>query len=284
MKMETRHIVILQHINYYKLRGYFIDFYEKENAFKKGTTFEDIYHCYLFDLSLHKGLLPILEVVETSFKTLIAYHMALNYGAMSYKDFTLYKYPDNALIVIQNSKKYIKNHKRSQIVMKHENDYSGLYPIWVWIEFLSFGDVSLLCSSLKDDIISKINTDFYLFHKRVGVDFLQSWYRSISKFRNVCSHYERLYYKKLLETPPKITKDEKLNHDYRIIDNTKLFYYILVADMLCPDIQVIDRFIEDINRMQSIYTNIDINEKYYFPEGWESILLKYNGYYIQYLI
>lgn len=285
-KDEKRAYCILQHTNYYKLRGYFIDFYEADNLFKKNTAFEDIYDCYLFDLSFHKGIIPILETVETSLKTLLAYFLSLNYGVLSYQDLTIYKYPDNALNIIENAKKYINNHKRSKIVLKHEKDYGGSYPIWVWIEFLSFGDVSLICSSLNDDIMSKINMEFYLFHKRIGVDFLRSWYRSISKFRNICSHYERLYATKLLETPPKITTDRKLNKDYEITNknNTNLFYYVLVADMICPDIQVVYMFIEEIKKLCKKYANIDFNEKYNFPEGWEEILLKYNGYYIQYLI
>ena len=283
-KDEERAYCILCHTNYYKLRGYFIDFYEADNSFRNNTMFENIYDCYLFGLSFHKGVLPILETVETSLKTLLANFLSLNYGALCYKDLSIYKYPDNALNIMQNAKKYINNHKKSKIVIKHEKDYGGEYPIWVWIGFLSFGDVSLMCSSLNDDIISKINMEFYLFHKRIGIDFLRSWYRSVSKFRNICSHYERLYAMRLLETPSRITTDSRLNKDYNIADNTNLFYYVLVADMICPDIQVVYMFIEEIKKLCKKYTDIDFNEKYKFPIGWEEILLKYNGYYIQYLI
>ena len=107
-KDEERAYCILCHTNYYKLRGYFIDFYEADNSFRNNTMFENIYDCYLFDLSFHKGVLPILETVETSLKTLLANFLSLNYGALCYKDLSIYKYPDNSLNIIQNAKKIHK--------------------------------------------------------------------------------------------------------------------------------------------------------------------------------
>jgi len=43
-------ITKLKHISYFRLSAYFLPFYEKENTFKQGTTFEqiiEVYHLYL---------------------------------------------------------------------------------------------------------------------------------------------------------------------------------------------------------------------------------------------
>lgn len=281
-KDENAAYCILLHTNYYRLRGYFIDFYEKDNQFKTDTYFEDIYNCYLFDLVMHKSLMPIMETVEVSIKTILAYFIGNELGPLAYLDKSIYKYPENFDRIYTTVDRYMKNHSQSKIVIKHNVDYNGKYPIWVWIEFLSFGDVSLLLTSLKDEYINKINNDYFIFHKRVGKDFLKSWYRSTCKFRNVCSHYERLYSTQLLETPPKITTEKKIIERVDTNKNTELFYYILVADMLCPDIKIIYRFIEDLQKYQSEYSLVNINTKYGFPDDWEEILLQFSAYYIQY--
>lgn len=273
---------ILQHTNYYRLRGYFIDFYIKDNVFYENTYFEDIHSCYLFDLIMHKSLLPIMETVEVSVKTIFAYYIANELGPLAYLNRDIYKYPDNFDNVKSNAGKYISNHIKSKIVQKHETDYNGNYPVWVWIEFLSFGDVSLLLTSLKDEHIDKINNDYFLFHKRIGKKFLRSWYRSISKFRNICSHYERLYSTQLLETPPSITNQREITARYNTNQNTELFYYILVADMLCPDIKIVYRYIDDLKKYLINYPTISLNKHYGFPIDWEDILLEFSGYYIQY--
>ena len=39
-------ITKLKHISYFRLSAYFLPFYEKENTFKQGTTFEQIIEVY----------------------------------------------------------------------------------------------------------------------------------------------------------------------------------------------------------------------------------------------
>ena len=38
---------ILSKVNYYRLSGYFKYFYQSENRFKEGTSFDDIYNIYI---------------------------------------------------------------------------------------------------------------------------------------------------------------------------------------------------------------------------------------------
>lgn len=272
---------IMHHVNYYRIRGYYIDFYFKDNEFRKNTYFEDIYNTYEFDMRFKKSLLPILEVVEISIKTILAYYLGNEVGPIAYLDENIYFYTDTIDILMCNFEKYRSNHQSSLVVKKHEEYYGGIYPIWVWIEFLSFGDVSLMLNGIKKDYLKKINNDYFLFPKAKGFEFLISWYRSLAKFRNKCSHYERLYDNFINETPPKITLDSKLNSEFRVSDNRTIFYSILVADMLCPDITVINDFINDV--LVANKYNISLKDKYGFPDNWEKLLLTYNGYYLQYL-
>lgn len=285
-EVEIKNILI--HNNYYRLRGYFTDFFYQDNLFVDGTRFVDIYNAYNFDSILRNLIEPVLETVEISFKTIIAYHMSINYGAFFHYDKTYFCRESGIEDVNHNMAKYIKNHKHSKVIKRYTDIETGKVelPIWAYIEFLSFGDVSKLFDALDFKYKKEINNKFFLFNKNVGPEFLSSWYRSLSKFRNICSHHERLYSMKFLETPPKITSDAELDKHYRVDQNNQssVFYYFLVICMLCPNKMIVKKMIEKLVDYQKSFSSISLQKKYGFPENWVFVLENFSGYFINTLI
>lgn len=76
---EKEAIEFLKRVNYYRLTGYTLTL-KKNDRFFDGVTFNDIRHLYEFDKKLRNLLLEVLEDIEISFRTHIAYHHAHNYG------------------------------------------------------------------------------------------------------------------------------------------------------------------------------------------------------------
>lgn len=82
----------LARVSYYRLSGYTLSL-RTGNVFHQGATFWLVCRIYEFDQKLRYLLLGIIEVVEIAFRTQIANHMALKYGALGYLDNSYFRDP-----------------------------------------------------------------------------------------------------------------------------------------------------------------------------------------------
>ncbi len=69
----------LRHISYYRLSAYCLPF-KDGNAFRPGTSFDDIAGLYIFDRKLRLLVLDAIERIEVAIKTAITYEIAHAYG------------------------------------------------------------------------------------------------------------------------------------------------------------------------------------------------------------
>jgi abortive infection bacteriophage resistance protein len=78
----------LKHLNYYRLSGYWLPFYEDSctHQFKTNTQFPDVLNLYIFDRELRLLLLDAIERIEVSVKTQWAYYFSASHGAHAYMD------------------------------------------------------------------------------------------------------------------------------------------------------------------------------------------------------
>ena len=91
---EARAVRVLQNINYYRLRAYWLPFEapelsgtaEGEHLFKPGTDFDAVVSLYVFDRKLRLLLLEAIERVEIAIRTHWAQVLADKYGAHAYLD------------------------------------------------------------------------------------------------------------------------------------------------------------------------------------------------------
>ena len=72
---DTEAIRTLEHINYYRLRGYYIHL-QKEDVFEKGVSFNQIIALHNFDSELRLLLLSVLLDVEIVARARILYPAA----------------------------------------------------------------------------------------------------------------------------------------------------------------------------------------------------------------
>ncbi len=79
---------LLSSVNYYRLSAYGIGLKKASNPehYLDGLTLDHIYRLYEFDSKLRNLIIPIIEWIEVEFRTRLAYHLALTYGAEGYRD------------------------------------------------------------------------------------------------------------------------------------------------------------------------------------------------------
>ncbi|MFA7108179.1 MAG: Abi family protein [Sphaerochaetaceae bacterium] len=66
----------LLNLNYYRLSGYWYKKQDSNDFFLDKTTFKSIINEYYFDKELRKILFNVIETIEISFRTSIAYYMS----------------------------------------------------------------------------------------------------------------------------------------------------------------------------------------------------------------
>lgn len=258
---------ILQTVNYYRLSGYGIGLLDKTtDMYLRGTTIENIYSLYQFDSRLRNILSPVIEYIEVLFRTSIAYHLAIHYGAECYRDrcnfapwisgvtgrdmFDAFNEQVDSAITKQAKKPF---------VVHHNQVYNGHFPIWVIVEILSLGSLSTLYSLMKPDdkkaVAKQFNTNY---------TYMRSWFASLVELRNICAHYGRIY-NMPLDSLPKLPKKYNQYAQNRLFSDCLALRYIVHGEPLWNTF---------VTNLQAIINECpELNLSYIgFPENWERVL------------
>ncbi|GIO35358.1 hypothetical protein J41TS12_02190 [Paenibacillus antibioticophila] len=193
----------LKRINYYRFTAYTLSF-KTNDKFYTGITFNTILRHYEFDSKLRNLLMEIIEYVEISFRTHIAYLLGHKYGALGYRDPTIFRNEKHHAEFMRDLDKGIAV-SRDLFVSHHLNKY-GSFPIWVAVEVLQFSSLSRLFQNLKLEDQRSIARKYYGVHHSE----ISSWLYSLTVVRNRCAHYNRLFNHPLPIKPKFKTDDQAL--------------------------------------------------------------------------
>mgnify|MGYP000623335693 CR=1 FL=1 len=271
---EERAIEILKRTNYYRLTAYALQFKYKNQY--NNITFDKMYKLYEFDMKLRHLILSVLENIEISLRTYIAYNLSLKYGAEAhnkeeiFKDINLHKgyydedgrYHNGLLDEIESEKRKKKN---ELFVKHHIKTYNGKFPIWAVVEIFSFGMLSKMYKNLVVAEQKEISRGCF----NTNHQLLESWLDTLAYIRNTCAHYGRLYNKKL----PKIPKIHSRYSQYKEdIEINKVFVAILALKELLTPINKYDEFKESLKSLIKEYINVIDLYTLGFIDKWEEIL------------
>ena len=197
--IENDTVHYLQHLNYYRLSGYWIPFQEdnKTHRFKPNVRFSDVLNLYRFDRELRLLLLDAIERIEVSIRTQWAHYFAELSGPHAHLEPHLCK---NGEWYIKNLAQLQKELARSdELFIKH---YQNAYtlpddpPIWVSCEVMSFGLLSKWLKSMKpSEPCNKIARAYQLDY-----DVLVSFIEYLAYLRNLCAHHSRVWNRKTTKT------------------------------------------------------------------------------------
>ena len=147
---QARHY--LSHINYYRLAGYWIPFEinHETHEFKTGTNFNQVISLYDFDRELRLIILDMIERIEVSFRTQLAYFMAHYHGSHSYLDSSLARRSQYWKDNLKSLKREIS--QSDELFIQHyQNKYTDppYPPVWSVCEIMSFGLLSRWFKNLR---------------------------------------------------------------------------------------------------------------------------------------
>lgn len=260
---RERVIKTLQHVNYYRISGYTLTL-RKNDVFYKGITFDNVMELYNFDCELRTLLSYLLENVEISFRTHIAYYHAEKYGAIGYLNSDGFEDANYYSQFIDELNNIIKNENRSnEVFIKHYKDkYDNRFPLWVVVELLSFGSLSRLYRNSSFEIKQKIAVENY----EIKYDYIQNWLHGLVILRNICAHRGRLYNRPMSIKPKISNKDKKLG-----IRNDLVFIYIFILKKLIKDDKVWTNFLSMLKNTIKRYPFVEL-ANLGFPSNWIDIL------------
>lgn len=187
---EEEVLRFLTHTNYYKFSGY-LKYFEKHGQVDDylGHTTSEIMDLYYFDRELRNILNKVLEKIEISIKTRIAYLIGEHYGAFGHLDKSNFSLAFNhscfidKLTFAENKSKevFIKSYKKKYTSERHT-------PIWMVIEILTLGTLSVMYKNLDKSLKKKIAHTYGASE----INF-ESWFFNIVLLRNFSAHNGRIW-------------------------------------------------------------------------------------------
>lgn len=255
---------ILGNVNYYRFSAYWLNFKNDDDTFKENTSFNNIYSIYTFDKKLRILLIDLIENIEISFRTYIAYSLSINHGTMGYEDASNFISPKGHKKFTDHLKKQRSKNSNKEFIKHHDTKYKGQLPIWVAVEIITFGTLADLYSILTPSDQAFIKKELCPINPKL----IKAWLPGLSMLRNRCAHFGRLYNTNF--SMMQIKKSDKCHN----IKNNKVFAYILAMKHLTADNNIWNKFFIDLqNLIQDYNKNIDL-DLLGFPKDWVNILSK----------
>ncbi len=205
--------------NYYNVvNGYkelFIDptYTGPDEKYKVGANFSELYALYLFDRELKNVFIKYILEIENNIKAVIFYDFSRKYGHDNYlkiSNFDIQVKPwekrKTAAQKVGAVSELIANMQRdiSRQLLKNNPMIShnmlkyGYVPLWVLVNSLTLGTISIFYSYLKEKEQNDVGKKFNL-----KPDEMTKILFVLTIYRNTCAHDERLYNLKALKVDMK---------------------------------------------------------------------------------
>lgn len=184
-----------------------------------GCTFEEIYELYNFDRNLRSIIFPAILNIENKLRSLIVYYFSEKYGESNYLTLDNFDLSPIASPEVQlDRRKYILelitsiNNSLSKAVGKkeyitHYITKYGFVPLWVLVNDLTLGQLSKFYSLMKQP--EKIKVSMYWANLKHTE--LESFMKTLSYFRNLCAHDDRVYNARSIYPIPDTVVHKNLN-------------------------------------------------------------------------
>jgi abortive infection bacteriophage resistance protein len=235
MRDETKAAFYLNHINYYRLKGYWWDMQSDRvnHIFTPNSYFEDVIDRYNFDRQLRLVLFDAIEIIEVALRTKIIYHLSQSFGGLWYLDDSIVE--DKALHAKHVSDLKDEFNRSGEMFAK---DYRNRYPhnnpdAWIIFEVATFGTLSKIYKNLKHQLPQKA-----IIANEMGLNLhneLSSWLEAISYLRNIIAHHSRIWSRNMVKRPTSIINPrfQWLQNSITAVQEKKPYYVITAMVYLC---------------------------------------------------
>ncbi|NLM04441.1 MAG: Abi family protein [Clostridiales bacterium] len=295
---------ILEMENYYNVvNGYkelFIDptYTGPDEKYKDGANFSELYALYLFDRELKNIFIKYILEIENSIKAVISHDFSKKYGHDNYlkiSNFDIQVKPwekkKTAAQKIGAVSELIANIQRdvsrqlskNNPMISHNMLNYGYVPLWVLVNSLTLGTISVFYSYLKEKDQNDVGRKFNL-----KPDEMTKILFVLTIYRNACAHDERLYNLKALKVDmkPNMIKTnaihDKLNipkgsGNNPIFGKNDLFAIVIICKLILKK-ESFSRFADlikvQIDHLSNSLKTIEIQDvlnQMGFPSNWYNI-------------
>jgi len=266
---EAAAITALTFIGYYRLRGYFVPFYQMTNdqrpqiaepkTFHPGTTLEDIISLYEFDRKLRLIVLEQIQKVEIGLRTCLSEHMSAAYGCHWFMNLTAL----NKEYDYKGFFEQINAAKEVFITHYRENyDHPKYPPSWMITETLSFGAWSRVYKDLLPYDQKEVARKFNIRNAEV----MASWFHTLSHFRNLAAHHNRIWNRRFMVFAPMKLHGLELH----MSNGSTLYSRLVVLKYLSDQVSWSDGLKIQLNQLMEERPSCVSWEKMGFVQDWET--------------
>lgn len=266
----------LERIGYYRLRGYFFQWYDKNTKkYTEGTRFEDVLRLYEFDRKLSNRLFAMIANIEVALRARLSQALLIHGDALIIYDPSIFKNKQHYWSNMASVASEIVRSKDAFI--KHDFEkYEGGIPVWAVVEVLSFGVLSKIIKNLKYGA----NTSFdelakqYRYQTKKGNwvspsgQMLSSWIQSVSTLRNICAHSGRIY-SRAIDTRPRILDEDKIESNPKY---SGLYQILLAMKYLRPSDEEWRSFVQELETLLREYADVIVLSAMNIPDNWTEYL------------
>jgi len=259
---DDKCLKFLRSVNYYWFSAYLLPFKQSDGTCAQGLTFEKVHSIFEFDRKLRALIFFVIEEIELSMRSQLAYYFAHKHGAYAYLDKNLYNAGHDHKKFKSTIKGAVHNHRNTPVVMHHNAKYGGKFPIWVIIDFFSLGNLSYFYADW--DIVDKKAFAKKLFG--ATYPFLDSWMKCITVLRNRCAHYSRLYFSMFTDAP-KIPRRIKYRCTGRLFDQLIMLQLLYLDKQKWNDVLLLP-----LKELVAEYSGSVSPEHLGFPDNWQELI------------
>ena len=283
-KRAERH---LANISYYRLSAYMLPYKKKEDgiiidAFKEGTTWDDIYDLYVFDRKLRLLVFDAIERLEVAIRTQIIYQLSHNYGShwqdnahifIPPREVTLRDGRKITIDVYREIQSHIKEQlhsNRAEVFIQHYHNKYGTPenpPSWMSVEIMYFNHLSKICTGLKN----RADINGIASYLALPPKTFCSWLHTMNYVRNICAHHSRLWNRDLNIVPEKLSFSKRLvwisNPD--TAKRSKNYYFFCMINYMLQVANPTSQFKTKLKELLEEYKNVISLDSMGFPKGWE---------------
>ena len=262
----------LHHLNYYRLRGYWIPFEagppdDKNHHFREGTTFERVVDLYVFDRELRLLLLDAVECIEVSMRSQWAYHLSHEYGAHAHLNCGLFYKQQNYNSCLDSLMNGVERSRETFIKHFIKNYEEPLPPTWAVVEIMLLGQLSKWYRNLRSKSLRQKIADSYKMDEGVFASFIHH----LTLIRNICAHHNRLWnrhftitFKLPRKKPAKLRTVFNMEAPRQLYNSLAMVAY--VTDIVSRDDQWKHRLLDILNKHKHVPT-----APMGFPQTWQEL-------------
>lgn len=267
----------------------------KPEKFIDGSTFDEILALYEFDKKLRSILYDALLEYESNLAAEIAYRFSEkfpqenSYLAIYNFDSTDVSSVVRTISALSNTIKQKTSVKKyQQNAIKHYVNTHGHVPLWVLVNFLTFGELNYFYRICQKEIQVKIANDFTQNLRReyrkkymtsVTPDMINTINHMVNHFRNAVAHNEITYSKQLSKAPTMRLIKKLLNlYSWRISSQSGIFELIICLKIVLPkkDYATLSKNIIDLlKKYESKFRSVSfegILQDMNFPSNYSNFL------------